>query len=224
MLHSGSMLGDLPSLDSHRKKSLSKDQKVDGIASPKGIVSQHDGGGGGGKFSKRGSRGGGKGALEMPPGFPPVLRCAIGERPLKDAVRSPYGHFFERNMIERWIRDNGSVCPLTGQPLGSAELMDAPEVRAAVDEWYAVRARRLLDEQLATSEKRVPAAAVHPEPTNSCGVCGGGGGRAESPGPDGVSSPRVAYAAPSLSPGSGSNETKPTTLVAAADDEELYDF
>ena len=48
-------------------------------------------------------------------------------------VRSPYGGLFERRAIHKWLHRNGSVCPLTGLPLASSELTDAPEVAAQVD-------------------------------------------------------------------------------------------
>lgn len=168
MLHSGSMLGDLPSLDSHKKSVHSLSPSGGGPESEEFMRPSVK------SSSTKGRSGGAK--PEVPPGFPCDLLCSISQRPLKDAVRSPHGHLFERRIIERWIRDNGSVCPLTGHPLGAAELSDAPNVRTAVDDWYAQRARRIIDEQSAvngavgpcSTSSGVGAAQARAQPAGSC--------------------------------------------------------
>ena len=49
-------------------------------------------------------------------------------------VRSPYGGLFERRAVLTWLQRNGSICPLTGQPLVAAELQDAPDIAQEVRE------------------------------------------------------------------------------------------
>jgi hypothetical protein len=51
-------------------------------------------------------------------------------------VRSPYGGLFERKVILTWLQRNGSVCPLTGQPLGESELTAAPDVVEEVRKFF----------------------------------------------------------------------------------------
>lgn len=50
------------------------------------------------------------------------LACALSGNTMKCPVISPYGHNFEKEVIEQWIRQQGSVCPLTGNPLSLEEL------------------------------------------------------------------------------------------------------
>jgi len=75
-------------------------------------------------------------AAEVPEGFPRRLLCGICERPLTDPVRSPYGGVFERKAILTWLSRNGSVCPLTGQPLAESELEPAPDLAEAVKKFF----------------------------------------------------------------------------------------
>merc|ERR1712232_1380257 len=58
---------------------------------------------------------------------PEDLRCAIDGKLLGTPVRSPYGHVFERDTLELWLKRCGSVCPITGQEL---RLEECPEDRA----------------------------------------------------------------------------------------------
>ena len=55
-------------------------------------------------------------------------------------MRSPYGGVFERRAISTWLARNGSICPLTGQPLVEAELADALDIKEEVgtflNEWF----------------------------------------------------------------------------------------
>eukprot|EP00758_Cryptobia_borreli_P016006 Tbor_TRINITY_DN6071_c1_g2::TRINITY_DN6071_c1_g2_i1::g.11485::m.11485 len=48
--------------------------------------------------------------------------CALNGHTMKNPVQSPYGHNFERNTIEQWIKRQGSVCPITGKSLTIEQL------------------------------------------------------------------------------------------------------
>lgn len=48
---------------------------------------------------------------------PQELRCAIDGKILGTPLRSPYGHLFEKETLENWVKMCGSMCPVTGQPL-----------------------------------------------------------------------------------------------------------
>jgi ankyrin repeat protein len=115
-LHSGAMLGDLPALSPALDKSCNKTEKP--------------------SVSTQKNKNSSKKADVIPEGFPKHLLCAICERPLQDPVRSPYGGVFERKAIHTWIDRNGSVCPLTGQPLVKTELQNAPDIKAEVANFF----------------------------------------------------------------------------------------
>lgn len=53
---------------------------------------------------------------------PPQFLCALSGNTMKNPVISPYGHTFDRETIEMWIRQQGSVCPITGKPLSLDQL------------------------------------------------------------------------------------------------------
>eukprot|EP00927_Polykrikos_kofoidii_P070665 TRINITY_DN67076_c0_g1_i1.p1 TRINITY_DN67076_c0_g1~~TRINITY_DN67076_c0_g1_i1.p1 ORF type:complete len:807 (-),score=148.73 TRINITY_DN67076_c0_g1_i1:324-2606(-) len=48
---------------------------------------------------------------------PEDMRCAIDGKVCTNPVRSPYGHLFEKKTLERWVKNCGSVCPITSKPL-----------------------------------------------------------------------------------------------------------
>ena len=48
--------------------------------------------------------------------------CALNGHTMKCPVTSPYGHTFEKETIEQWIRQQGSICPITGKPLSLSDL------------------------------------------------------------------------------------------------------
>ena len=50
------------------------------------------------------------------------LACALSGNTMKCPVMSPYGHNYEKDVIEAWIKQQGSVCPLTGNPLSLDDL------------------------------------------------------------------------------------------------------
>jgi len=115
-LHSGAMLGELPALSPAPAKGghVSSSRPSEAMSSP----------------SKSGN------SKAIPEGFPKHLLCAICERPAQDPVRSPYGGLFERKAILTWLERNGSVCPLTGQPLVVTELQEAPDIRQEVASFF----------------------------------------------------------------------------------------
>ncbi|OQR95173.1 hypothetical protein ACHHYP_00240 [Achlya hypogyna] len=66
---------------------------------------------------------------------PPEFECAITKKLLKDPVKSPYGHVFERAVIEKWVTNYGSRCPVTGEPLGINQLVPDDALRAEIAAW-----------------------------------------------------------------------------------------
>ena len=55
-------------------------------------------------------------------------------------MRSPYGHVVEAKVVQAWFAKNGSVCPLTGQPLSAAQLKPDKELRQKITQWEVARA------------------------------------------------------------------------------------
>ncbi|CCW67421.1 unnamed protein product [Phytomonas sp. Hart1] len=58
-----------------------------------------------------------------PEGMEPDFCCALTGELMKNPVKSPYGHSFDKEAILRWMNENGSVCPMTGKPLEAAGLV-----------------------------------------------------------------------------------------------------
>eukprot|EP00397_Hematodinium_sp_SG-2012_P007031 GEMP01007071.1.p1 GENE.GEMP01007071.1~~GEMP01007071.1.p1 ORF type:complete len:725 (+),score=139.85 GEMP01007071.1:25-2199(+) len=52
---------------------------------------------------------------------PNEFRCSIDGKLMINPLKSPYGHYFERKTLERWILSCGSVCPITSKPLKLVE-------------------------------------------------------------------------------------------------------
>jgi len=48
---------------------------------------------------------------------PDDMRCAIDGKVMINPMRSPFGHYFEKKTLERWMQNCGSVCPVTQQTL-----------------------------------------------------------------------------------------------------------
>ena len=59
---------------------------------------------------------------------------------MREPIRSPYGHVVEAKVIQAWFAKNGSVCPLTGQPLSAAQLKPDKELRQKITQWEVARA------------------------------------------------------------------------------------
>lgn len=58
--------------------------------------------------------------------------CALNQHTMKNPVTSPYGHHFEKEVIEQWLRQKGNVCPFSGKPLTLAELKPNPELQSEI--------------------------------------------------------------------------------------------
>jgi hypothetical protein len=63
---------------------------------------------------------------------PPEFLCELCNHVLKHPVRTPYGNVYERDVIHAWFRKNGSIDPLTGQPLAPSELREEAELKERI--------------------------------------------------------------------------------------------
>lgn len=89
-----------------------------------------------------------------PADTPPDFLCNISRRLLAEPYRSPYGHVFEAKLIRAWLAKNGSICPLTGQPLVASELEPDTELKAKITNWQL--AKNL--DSMRNQQRRGPAA------------------------------------------------------------------
>lgn len=69
------------------------------------------------------------------PNAPAHMRCAIDGKLMKDPVRSPHGHAFERSTLERWVSSCGSVCPVTSRQLRLQECGTDVELQQEIRQW-----------------------------------------------------------------------------------------
>uniref|UniRef100_A0A7S2RXM5 U-box domain-containing protein n=1 Tax=Rhizochromulina marina TaxID=1034831 RepID=A0A7S2RXM5_9STRA len=70
---------------------------------------------------------------------PGSFACAVNGHVMKEPMVSPYGHSFERSTIELWLRTQGSVCPVTHQPLTADMLKPDTKLRDQIVRWQIQR-------------------------------------------------------------------------------------
>ena len=78
-------------------------------------------------------------AVENPTSYPKSapahvgkFACALNGHTMKTPVQSPYGHNFEKETIEDWIKSQGSVCPITGKPLNLSDLKPNKQLQSDI--------------------------------------------------------------------------------------------
>lgn len=127
LLHSGGMLGNLPSLSAHKSPMASTAQHHFGLESA--MQMEHNPAT---RYFQEAAASAKQEPLHMKPPahskLPPEFLCEVTKKPLKDPVRTPYGNVFEREIISQWFDRNGSICPVTGLPLCQSELEDAVDL------------------------------------------------------------------------------------------------
>jgi hypothetical protein len=156
-LHSGSILGDLPSLNKHKAENNGKissnditralqfgDSK-DGDSAPSSpsksntfmLDTRADG-----KdkslsspSKKKNSPGKKKKIDTLHPDFPPSYLCQLSQKPMSEPVQSVYGNIFDRPVILHWMSKQGHICPLTGAPLSETDLKPMDDLENEIREW-----------------------------------------------------------------------------------------
>jgi hypothetical protein len=155
-LHSGSILGDLPSLNKHKVGNNGKissnditralqfgDSKDDSVPSSPSKIStfmldtRADG-----KDkslnspSKKNSSPGKKKKVDAPlSDFPPSYLCQLSQKPMSEPVQSIYGNIFDRPVILHWMSKQGHICPLTGAPLSETDLKPMEDLKNEIRDW-----------------------------------------------------------------------------------------
>ena len=67
---------------------------------------------------------------------PARFRCSLNGHLMKQPVRSPHGHVFERESIEKWIDQAGCTCPFTGKPLQLSDLEADVKLAHEITSWH----------------------------------------------------------------------------------------
>eukprot|EP00605_Chrysophyceae_sp_TOSAG23-4_P001154 GSChrysophyteH1.ASY1.ANO1.1261.1 assembled CDS len=143
MLHSGPMLGNLPSLkgvsspDILQEKLKKKKEK---------------------KKKKKKTPNTGAGCI------PPKYQCMLSQQIMQQPVKSPYGHVFEQQTIEVWFQQQGSICPLTGTPLTSSDLKPMPELAEEILQYQLAKSRGGPEEPSVDAVASASASAPAPAP------------------------------------------------------------
>lgn len=155
-----SLLGDLPTLDAHRKdrKPKKKELKAFLDLDLEVPVAQLHVNNADHRAEQRalGYVQGDRGILS-PTNMKPVadgavprrLCCAINGHLMRDPVRArgkPHAPAFERETIELWLETRGSVCPITGSPLEKIDLAADAALRNEIVRYHIARTT-LADEQ-----------------------------------------------------------------------------
>ena len=139
-----------------------------------GAAGAKGGGGGGG-----GGGGDDEGGATSSTSAPKEFRCAINGHVMKHPVASPHGHVFERATIELWLSRNGSVCPLSGEPLVAADLAADDKLRRKIKLWRIKLADASRTAEAAASPSKAAAADDDDDCTTSSSGPGFRGGRLE---------------------------------------------
>jgi U-box domain len=66
--------------------------------------------------------------------IPDQYICPITMEVMKQPVQSIYGHNFEHNAIEKWLR-NYSCCPLTRRPLTNSDIKSNGVLLGEIVQW-----------------------------------------------------------------------------------------
>jgi hypothetical protein len=137
LLHRGGVLGDLPSLSPGGKVSPDKNTlKNHSKATIDGAGSMFTADG----KSKTGPRGAAS-RNELPKDVPPEFVCELCRKIMSDPVKSVYGNFFEATVINRWLKDQGHICPLTGAPMSDTDLTPDEELRGKIQQWMLAKSQ-----------------------------------------------------------------------------------
>ena len=143
------LLGELPALNAGRKNDSATPAEAvaqraarrpgSATAGPRRVPKRRskrpthasaDGEPGGGSGS-----GGGDGPV-LEENVPKELLCAINQHIMRRPLRSPHGFVFEAETILEWLDEHGQVCPMSGAPLTSEDLVPDGILRMRIQEHH----------------------------------------------------------------------------------------
>ena len=126
LINEGGLLGDLPSLTP--QKSPSKEEQGNYKSPTKSSKNK----------TKKKKLNVSKIPLEI---VPEKFKCQITHKLLKRPVRTPYDNVYEEKVIQDWFKKQGSICPISGQPLTENELVKdnklASEIVHFVEDYFS---------------------------------------------------------------------------------------
>lgn len=73
-------------------------------------------------------------------GVPEEFACHLSGKLLVDPVTTMYGHHFEKSALQAWIKSQGNLCPITGQPLSESEIVTDKDLRIEINDWQLKQA------------------------------------------------------------------------------------
>ncbi len=113
LLHSGGVLGDLPSLSGLHKTSPNEfhSSHDDSSKAPPNAFIHNPSRRADDKNKRKKKH---SVSSEVPADMPREFICQLTQRPMSDPVKTVYGNVYDRTAIMQWISTQGRICPLTG--------------------------------------------------------------------------------------------------------------
>jgi hypothetical protein len=158
LLHSGAMLGDLPSLGTPATKSgrspgshsSREQQRMDAAmdamnlddrsrGSPSSLAGANKSlfGNAPSKVASGKKKGKKKRRAvdDVPEDMPSEYLCELTKRPMAEPVKTVYGNMYDKPAILEWMKIQGKICPLTGAPLTEVDLQPQEALGGEIREW-----------------------------------------------------------------------------------------
>jgi hypothetical protein len=111
LLHSGAILGDLPSLERTSPDKLNIDMH-NALSNPDrnfALSTKADD-----KINKKKKKNRDNHSDQIPKDIPDQYLCQLSMKPMTEPVQTIYGNIFENSTISSWFIKQGRICPLTG--------------------------------------------------------------------------------------------------------------
>lgn len=130
LLHSGRILGDLPSLNRSPPVAQRISNALDNaLEYPESLSPEYDADDKKKKKKYKSRR------ATAPADIPTEFVCQLSQQPMSDPVRTIYGHVFDLQTIKNWFKKQGHICPLTGAPLAESDLRPCDELGHKIRQW-----------------------------------------------------------------------------------------
>lgn len=71
--------------------------------------------------------------------IPEKFQCALTKQLMKDPIVTAYGHNFEKEVIVNWFNLGNRMCPLTGKPLKSSQVISDRGLKEQIRLWLEVQ-------------------------------------------------------------------------------------
>ena len=153
LLHSGPMLGNLPSIgprgaspEAHGDAARDLDSALRMSEAQRGVLTNQELGALTSKdralpkkAEDKKSKKKMKNRPEIPADLPPKFICQLSQQQMQQPVKSIYGHFYEKAVIMHWMEQQGRICPLTGAPLAEGDLTAQDDLQQEIVMWQLKR-------------------------------------------------------------------------------------